>query len=69
MSIGLELALLAEGKIDAFIGSGQGAWDVAAGTVLVKEAGGEVRLFDGGATCIAAASGVLLEQLGTLLPG
>ena len=67
-STALELALLAEGKTDAFVGFGQGAWDVAAGTVLVKEAGGEVGLFDGGATCIAAASGRLLEQLEALLP-
>ncbi len=66
-STALELALLAEGKIDAFVGFGQGAWDVAAGTVLVKEAGGEVKLFDGGATCIGAASGELLEQLEALL--
>lgn len=67
-STALELALLAEGKTDAFVGFGQGAWDVAAGTVLVKEAGGEVKLFDGGATCVAAASGELLEQLKALLP-
>jgi myo-inositol-1(or 4)-monophosphatase len=66
-STALELALLAEGKTDAFVGFGQGAWDVAAGTVLVKEAGGEVGLLDSGATCIAAASGELLEQLEALL--
>lgn len=68
-STALELALLAEGKTDAFIGFGQGVWDVAAGTVLVREAGGEVRLFDGGTTCLAAASPEIIEQLGTLLPG
>lgn len=66
-STALELALLAEGKTDAFVGFGQGAWDVAAGAVLVEEAGGQVRLLDGGATCIAAASAALLEQLEALL--
>lgn len=66
-STALELALLAEGKIDAFVGFGQGAWDLAAGMVLVAEAGGEVRLFEDGATCIASSSGALLEQLEPLL--
>ena len=66
-STALELALLAEGKIDAFIGFGQGPWDVSAGTVLVEEAGGAVKLFGDGATFIAAASGELLEGLEALL--
>lgn len=68
-STALELALLAEGKIDVFVGFGQGAWDTAAGAVLVTEAGGQVVLLDGGATCVAAASGELIEQLEVLLPG
>lgn len=67
-STALELALLAEGKIDAFVGFGQGAWDVAAGAVLVREAGGRVELFEGGATVVAAASAELLGQLEALLP-
>ncbi len=62
-STALELAWLAEGKIDAFVGFGQGAWDVAAGRVLVEEAGGSVALLDGGATCIAASSGALLQEI------
>ncbi len=62
-STALELALLAEGKTDAFVGFGQGAWDVAAGAVLVEEAGGSVRRLDGGATFLAAASGELLGEL------
>ncbi len=68
-STALELALLAEGKTDVFIGFGQGAWDIAAGTVLVKEAGGQARLLDGGATCIAAASGGLMRELDALVHG
>ncbi len=66
-STALELALLAEGKTDAFAGFGQGAWDVAAGALLVEEAGGSVRRLDGGATFLAAASGELLGELEGLL--
>jgi myo-inositol-1(or 4)-monophosphatase len=62
-STALELALLAEGKIDVFVGFGQGAWDTAAGAVLVTEAGGQVALLDGGATCVAAASAALLDEV------
>lgn len=62
-STALELAWLAEGKIDAFIGFGQGAWDIAAGRVLVAEAGGAVRLWDDGTTFVAAASRALLEEI------
>ena len=66
-STALELALLAEGKTDAFVGFGQGAWDVAAGAVLVEEAGGSIRRLDDGATFLAAASEELLESLEGLL--
>ena len=63
----LELAWVAEGKLDAYLGFGQGAWDLAAGRVLVTEAGGAVRLFDDGKSCIAASSEELLEELEALL--
>lgn len=63
----LELAWVAEGKLDAYIGFGQGAWDLAAGRVLVAEAGGAVKLFDDGKSCIAASSGALLEELERLM--
>lgn len=63
----LELAWVAEGKLDAYVGFGQGAWDLAAGRVLVAEAGGAVKMFDGGKSCIAAASEELLEELEGLL--
>lgn len=66
-STALELAWLAEGKVDVFIGFGQGAWDVAAGRVLVEEAGGSVTLLDDGSTCIAASSEALLGEIKTLL--
>ena len=59
----LELSPVAEGKLDAFLGFGQGVWDYTAGALLVEEAGGSVRLLDGGETILAAASATLLEQL------
>lgn len=66
-STALELALLAEGKTDAFIGFGQGVWDYAAGSLLVEEAGGRVKCLADGTTILAASSGVLLGKLEALL--
>lgn len=66
-STALELAWLAEGKVDVFIGFGQGAWDIAAGCVLVEEAGGSVTLLNDGSTCIATSSEALLREIETLL--
>ena len=67
-STALELSLLAEGKIDGFVGFGQGVWDYTAGALLVEEAGGSVRVLDDGTTVFAAASEALLEQLAAYLP-
>lgn len=63
----LELAWVAEGRQDAYVGFGQGAWDLAAGRVLVAEAGGAVKVFGGGRSCIAAASAELLRELESML--
>ncbi|MBU1357620.1 MAG: inositol monophosphatase [Gammaproteobacteria bacterium] len=46
-SMALELAYLAAGRLDAFWEHGMGAWDAAAGVLLVREAGGEVFTMDG----------------------
>lgn len=46
-SMALELAYLAAGRVDAFWQRGMGAWDAAAGVLLVREAGGEVFTLDG----------------------
>lgn len=40
------LANLAAGRIDAFIHQNQAFWDIAAGIILVKEAGGTVTTWD-----------------------
>jgi myo-inositol-1(or 4)-monophosphatase len=43
----LDLAWLAAGRVDAYFEIGLKAWDVAAGALLVREAGGVVTDFDG----------------------
>ncbi|RYZ57514.1 MAG: inositol monophosphatase [Proteobacteria bacterium] len=41
----LDLALVAEGVYDGYWESGLGAWDLAAGNLLVSEAGGKIQNF------------------------
>jgi myo-inositol-1(or 4)-monophosphatase len=43
----LELALVAAGKLEAYISPGSRPWDVAAGALFVREAGGKVTDFRG----------------------
>ncbi|MBI4697504.1 MAG: inositol monophosphatase [Nitrospirae bacterium] len=47
-SAALDLAYLACGRCDGFFEIGLGAWDMAAGSLLIKEAGGIVTDFGGG---------------------
>jgi myo-inositol-1(or 4)-monophosphatase len=60
----LDLANLAAGRLDGFWVMGLNAWDIAAGALLVQEAGGRVGDFAGGADflraheAIAAAPGL-----------
>ena len=46
-SMALELAYLAAGRIDVFWERGMGAWDAAAGLLLIEEAGGQLWPLDG----------------------
>ena len=46
-SMALELAYLAAGRIDVFWARGMGAWDAAAGLLLIEEAGGQLWPLDG----------------------
>lgn len=46
-SMALDMAYLAAGRVDLFWEQGMGAWDAAAGVLLVREAGGEVFTLDG----------------------
>lgn len=47
-SAALDLAYVASGKFDAFFEYGLNPWDVAAGALIVKEAGGQVTNYNGG---------------------
>jgi myo-inositol-1(or 4)-monophosphatase len=47
-SAALALAYVAAGRADAFFEPGLGAWDLAAGSLLVREAGGVVSDLAGG---------------------
>lgn len=52
----LDLAYVAAGRFDAYWERGLNAWDVAAGIVLVREAGGHVTEIDGGPKPLSAGS-------------
>ncbi len=70
-SMALELAYLAAGRADAFWERGMGAWDAAAGTVLIREAGGSVVCLDDlplfTSQYLVAGSALMLPQLVSLL--
>ncbi len=51
-SAALDLAYVAAGRLDAFWEFGLRQWDIAAGMLLVTEAGGLVSDFKGGETCL-----------------
>ncbi len=63
-SAALDLAYVAAGRLDGFWELGLKPWDVAAGQVLIEEAGGLVTRFDGtplaldGAEIAAAGQGL-----------
>jgi len=67
-SAALDLASLAAGRCDCFFEIGLGPWDIAAGSVLIKEAGGIITDFGGGADYlltgnIVAATPALYEEI------
>jgi len=67
-SASFELALLASGRIDAFIMPGVRPWDVAAGVLMVREAGGLVTDFSGRAWSLKgcdlmASNGLIGDEL------
>src|SRR4030066_1505537 len=47
-SAAIDLAYLASGRCDGFFEIGLGPWDIAAGSILIKEAGGIITDFGGG---------------------
>jgi myo-inositol-1(or 4)-monophosphatase len=55
-SAALDLCFVARGTFDAFWELDLAAWDVAAGSLIVREAGGRVSACDGGIFAVDAAS-------------
>jgi len=67
-SAALELCYVAAGRVESFVAPGTHDWDVAAGVILVREAGGKVTDFDGrdwrlGQPNIAASNGKVHRQI------
>jgi myo-inositol-1(or 4)-monophosphatase len=60
-SAALDLAYVATGRLDAYIEQGVNLWDIAAGIVLVEEAGGvvETEVKKSGAYRVCASSGLI----------
>jgi myo-inositol-1(or 4)-monophosphatase len=52
----LDLAYVAAGRFDAYWERHLGAWDIAAGTIIVREAGGVVTDLEGGGDLLSGAS-------------
>ncbi len=70
----LDLAWLAAGRLDGFWEVKLKPWDVAAGTLLVQEAGGRVTAFDGAEYEITnhrilASNGLIHDEMSALLAG
>jgi len=71
-SAALDLAYVACGRFDGFWEFGLHAWDVAAGTLLIEEAGGRVTRVDGSAPAldarsILASNGRIHDEFGAVL--
>ncbi len=67
-SAALDLACVAAGRFDGFWEFGLNQWDVAAGVLLLEEAGGKVTDFDGqpyqlGGPVILATNGLIHEEM------
>ncbi len=70
----LDLAYVAAGRLDGFWELKLKAWDVAAGVLLVREAGGTVTTFDGSAydvfnNRIVASNGLIHDEMIATLSG
>ena len=52
----LDLAYVAAGRYDGFFELGLSRWDMAAGVIILKEAGGFVTEIDGGRNPLASGS-------------
>lgn len=71
-SAALDLAAVAAGRFDGFWELDLSPWDVAAGAVIIREAGGRVSAIDGGkfsvtGRSILASNGHVHEEMGAIL--
>lgn len=71
-STALELCNVACGRTDAHLVSGANSWDIAAGALMIEEAGGKVTQFDGSAWVfkkprIVASNGLIHDEMRTKL--
>jgi myo-inositol-1(or 4)-monophosphatase len=60
----LDLAFVAAGRYDAFFEYGLAPWDVAAGILMVREAGGLVNEIPGGAYALGTSTSILATNAG-----
>src|SRR5579872_2231473 len=60
-SAALDLAFVASGRLDLFWEFGLKSWDVAAGALLVKEAGGRISDMTGGAHALTTSDHLLAD--------
>ncbi len=60
----LDLAFVAAGRYDAFFEYGLAPWDVAAGMLMVREAGGLVNEIPGGAYVLGTSTSILATNAG-----
>lgn len=63
-SAALDLACVARGSFDGFWERGLSPWDIAAGKLMIEEAGGKVTDYSGSSDCLS--SGEILCSNGTL---
>jgi len=63
-SASIDLAYVAAGRFDGFWERGLNPWDIAAGVVLIEEAGGKVTSYDGGKLILD--SGQILATNGSI---
>jgi myo-inositol-1(or 4)-monophosphatase len=71
-SAAIDMAYVACGRFDGFWEEGLNPWDVAAGVLLIEEAGGQVSYYNGStfsiyAAPIAASNGLIHSQMLTIL--
>ncbi|MEL6892716.1 MAG: inositol monophosphatase family protein, partial [Actinomycetota bacterium] len=61
-SAAIDLATVAAGRVDGYFEAFINSWDVVAGVLLVREAGGTVTSFDGSALDLEAPAGVIASS-------